>query len=218
MRRPAATLYRIAVALAAVVGIYLSTKDGSFTGSLVYFTIQSNVVVGVVFAWAAVATARGAGHPPQWLKGGTTLFIAITGLVYNLVLAGQPFQMTAALSDTWELGNQLVHVVTPIAAAVDWLLFDEHRRFRWANALHWLAYPFGYLAFALIRGALLDEPNRYPYPFLDVDALGYGGMALNVVIYGGAFLLLGLALVALDRALPRNAPTIATPALQRAAA
>ncbi|MFI0465950.1 Pr6Pr family membrane protein [Saccharopolyspora sp. 5N102] len=215
MHRPAATLFRIAVALAAVVGIYLSTKDGSFTGALVYFTIQSNVVVAVVFAWAAVATACGAGHPPKWLKGGTTLYIAITGLVYNLVLAGQPFQMTAALSGTWELGNQLVHLVTPIAAAVDWLLFDEHRRFRWANALHWLAYPFGYLAFALIRGALLD---RYPYPFLDVNALGYDGMALNVVIYGGAFWLLGLAMVAVDRALPRNAPAVAVPALPRVAA
>ncbi|RKT86508.1 hypothetical protein SAMN05421805_106161 [Saccharopolyspora antimicrobica] len=198
MGRPLAALFRIAVLVAAVTGVYLTSKDG-FADSLVYFTIQSNVLVSVVFAWASWATVRGTGQPPAWLKGGTTLYITITGLVYNLVLADAPFQMGAGTSD---FSDQLVHVITPVAAVVDWLLFDEHRRFRWAAAVAWLVYPVGYLVFALGRGTLLG--TGYPYPFIDVDVIGYDGLALNLLIYGGAFWLLGLALVAVDRALPRN--------------
>ncbi|GGI94952.1 hypothetical protein GCM10011581_35130 [Saccharopolyspora subtropica] len=210
MRRPVAVLFRIAVVITAVLGVHLTTRDSSFTASLAYFTIQSNVLVAAVFAWSASATWRGAGHPPTWLKGGTTLSIAITGLVYNLVLADLPVAPHA--SPIWHLSNQVVHVVTPIAATVDWLLFDEHRRFRFSHAFAWLAYPFGYLGFALVRATTVDGPHRYPYPFLDVDVLGWDGLALNVLLYGGAFWLLGLALVLIDRALPRNAPPAPVPA------
>ncbi|MER7012075.1 Pr6Pr family membrane protein [Saccharopolyspora sp. NPDC000359] len=217
MGRPSAALFRIAVLLTAALGVYLTCKDG-VVSSLVYFTVQSNVLVAVVFAWASWATVRGSGQPPAWLKGGTTLYIAITGLVYNLVLADAPFQMTTGTSGTADLSNQLVHLVVPLAAAADWLLFDEHRRFRWAAAAAWLAYPVGYLGFALVRGALLDGPNRYPYPFLDVDAIGYDGLALNLLVYGGAFWLLGLVLVGVDRALPRNAAPTPEPEPKRVAA
>ncbi|KAA5831790.1 Pr6Pr family membrane protein [Saccharopolyspora hirsuta] len=217
MGRPLAALFRIAVLITAVIGVYLTSKDG-FASSLVYFTIQSNALVAVVFAWASWATVRGSGQPPAWLKGGSTLYIAITGLVYNLVLADAPFQMTPASSGTADLSNQLVHVIVPIAAVADWLLFDEHRRFRWAAAAAWLAYPVGYLVFALVRGALLDGPNRYPYPFIDLDVLGYDGLALNLLIYGGAFWLLGLVLVAADRILPRNAVPTPEPVPERVAA
>ncbi|GAA4618636.1 Pr6Pr family membrane protein [Saccharopolyspora hordei] len=217
MARPWAALYRTAVLVVAVLGVYLTTKDGVLS-SLVYFTVQSNVLVAVVFAWTCWATLRGRGQPPAWLKGATTVAIAITGLVYNLVLADAPFQMTPGTSGTADLSNQLVHVVTPIAVVADWLLFDEHRRFRWAWAITWLAHPIGYLVFALVRGALLDGPHRYPYPFLDLDALGHDGLALNVLVYGGAFWLLGLALVAVDRALPRNTAPAQAPEPERVAA
>lgn len=199
MGRPFAALFRIAVLVAAVTGVYLTSKDG-VAESLVYFTVQSNVLVAVVFAWASWATVRDTAQPPAWLKGGTTLYIAITCLVYNLVLADAPFQMGTGGSD---FSDQLVHLITPIAAIADWLLFDEHRRFRWATATAWLLYPTGYLGFLLVRGVLLG--SGYPYPFVDVDVIGYDGLALNVLTYGGSIWMLSLALVAVDRALPGRA-------------
>ena len=37
----------------------------------------------------------------------------------------------------------------------------------------WLAYPGVYLVYVLARGAVSGE---YPYPFMDVKVLGYGGV------------------------------------------
>ena len=50
--------------------------------------------------------------------------------------------------------------------------------------------------------AVLDPGSEYPYGFIDLDALGWGGLGLNLVLYGGAFYALGLLVVAVDRVLP----------------
>jgi hypothetical protein len=52
----------------------------------------------------------------------------------------------------------------------------------------WLAYPAAWLAYTLVRGA---DTGWYPYPFVDVDKLGYGGVAWRC-----ALLLVGLAAAA----------------------
>jgi hypothetical protein len=56
-------------------------------------------------------------------------------------------------------------------------------------------YPLGYLAYALVRGELR---GLYPYPFIDVPALGYGTALLNafgllLVFTGLGFAMLGLS-------------------------
>ena len=63
-----------------------------------------------------------------------------------------------------------------------------------------IAFPILWLCFTLIRGAVV---HWYPYPFIDVTVLGYGGAALNCVWV--ALLLLGLAAGSdvLDRRLRR---------------
>ena len=84
-----------------------------------------------------------------------------------------------------------------------------HRRLRIRNAAYWLLYPVAYCAFTTVRG-VLSPGSDYPYGFVDVSELGYGGLLLNVLIYGVGFFVLGLALVGLDRLLPARAARRAT--------
>lgn len=185
------------IAVAAVLAGVVLTAAGpaTLTGLLPYFTIQSNIGYGIFAAWAAF---RGRDTPPA-LKGAVTLYVVITGLVYHLVLTNPasgfaigPVERT--LPDT--IGNQLLHTVVPLLAVIDWLLFDERGRFRWRYALYWLAFPLGYLAFALIRGLVVD---KYPYPFINVDELGYDGVSVSALAFAVAFWVLGLLFVAIDR-------------------
>ena len=44
---------------------------------------------------------------------------------------------------------------------------------RWKDAVAWLAYPGVYLVYILARGAV---SGLYPYPFVDVNVLGYAGV------------------------------------------
>ncbi|MEV0586303.1 Pr6Pr family membrane protein [Nonomuraea sp. NPDC050310] len=190
-------LFRIVLVLAAVVGLVCTWRGAASPLSpLVYFTVQSNIVLAVYYL-ARLAGWAGTGR----VKGAVTLYICITGLVFNLVLVGgNPFApvLDGRGDQVLDWGNLLLHTVTPVMAVVDWLLWDRDRGPRWWDAVVWVGYPAGYAVFAVVRGALLapGTPRRYPYPFLDVSVLGYGGLLISVLVYGAVFVLLGLAVVA----------------------
>jgi len=185
------------VAVAAVIAGIVLTAAGpaTVTGLLPYFTIQSTVGYAIFAAWAAF---RGRATPPA-LKGAVTLYVAITGLVYHLVLTNPASGFaigTVQRTLPEAIGNQLLHTVVPLLAVLDWLLFDPRGRYRRRYALYWLAFPLGYLAFALIRGLVV---GRYPYPFINVTELGYDGVAVSAAGFAIAFWILGLLFVAIDR-------------------
>jgi hypothetical protein len=60
----------------------------------------------------------------------------------------------------------------------------------------WLLYPIIYLAYWLIRG---PRVGYYPYFFIDVNALGYSGVALWSGALIVVFLLLGSLMLLVDR-------------------
>lgn len=200
-----AGLLRLAAAAASVMGTY-NTWSGAKAWDWVYFTNQSNIVFAFVMLWAGAATLVRGMQPPAWLKGCVTLYMAITGLVAWLILP--PAVMGPDTLYFFGLPTAtLVHVVAPIAAVADFLLFDEHRRFKWHYPLTWLLYFPAYLAMVLIRAAFFpDQPlsngSMYPYSFVDVAAIGWPQLGVNAVTYLGAFLLGGLALFLVDRILP----------------
>ena len=194
---------RLITAALALAGILLTAAGpAKLLGLLPYFTIQSSLLYGGYVAW--ISRRAGTETDPV-RKGAVTLYVAITGLVYHLVLDNPHSGFAAPAVDrslTDAIGNQLLHTVVPLLAVLDWLVFDARGRFRWRYAGYWLAYPLAYLAFALVRGAIVGE---YPYPFLDVDELGYRGVTITALVFAVAFWLLGLLFVLIDR-LPRPLP------------
>ncbi|MFR9780405.1 Pr6Pr family membrane protein [Micromonospora sp. MS34] len=204
-RRRLAIPFRLAIVLSVVAGIVLTALGpATVTGLLPYFTIQSNVAVGVFAGYAAWLAWRDRPEPPSALKGAVTVYITITGTVYHLVLANpaSPFAMIQPqreLGEWW--GNQFLHTVVPLLAIADWALLDRRGRLRPRHAAWWLAFPLAYLGFALVRGLIV---HRYPYPFIDAGKLGYDGVGVSSLFFAFAFWLLGLLLVGVDKGLARR--------------
>lgn len=189
-------VFRAGLIVAALVGLtYTWVALASPLHPLVLFTVQSNLIL-VGYYGRRVVSRR---PPSAVVKGAVTLYLVITGLVWHFLRmrGANPFDHLGGLA----LGNFLLHYVTPVMAVIDWLAFDRRTRPGWAAAALWLIYPLAYLAFALIRGALLPPGawKRYPYPFLDVDHYGYGGVSLIAAALAVSFLLLGCGLIALRR-------------------
>ena len=69
--------------------------------------------------------------------------------------------------------------------------------------------PDTYFACCIVRvalGASLGyDGNRYPYPFLNADALGWNRLLLNVAVMHVFFSLLGCLFVAVDKCMARHA-------------
>ncbi|MBG0813825.1 Pr6Pr family membrane protein [Planomonospora sp. ID82291] len=200
--------YRVVLVAAGLAGLlctWLAATDP--LNPPVYFTVQSNIMLVAYHVWQL----SGRGVPSAFIKGAVTLFISITGLVAHFILThgASPLLLLpdGQGNDVQDMGNLLLHYVTPIMAFADWLLFDRALRPGWSRPLVWLAYPAAYLVFALTRGALLapGTERRYPYPFLDVDRLGYDGVALQAVLLTAGFAVLGYLLVALHRLVSRTA-------------
>ena len=203
-----AGIFRLAAAGLAIAGTF-TTWSGARPWDWVFFTNQTNLLFAFVMLWAGAASLVRGVQPPAWLKGCVTLYMAITGLVAWLVLPpatmGPETVMVLGLATP-----TIVHVITPIMAGVDFLLFDAHRRFAWHYVFSWMIYFPLYLAFVLLRAAMLPDaplPNGslYPYPFVDVSQLGWAQLGMNAVTYLGAFLAGGLLLFLVDRLLPERA-------------
>jgi hypothetical protein len=210
VRRPAATAFRLLIALAAAAGVTLELLLGDPSQVLGYFAVQSNILLVLVMTLSARRAWTASRPLPGAVQGATLLYVVIAALVHHLLLANEasPFSLTgeaAAAPTGWQaLSHGLLHTVTPIAAVLDWLLLTAPGRLHLRQASTWLLYPLAYLAFSLTRGELLlpGTPDRYLYPFLDVGQDGYKQVFGNVLLLGLSFYALAVLLVALDHARP----------------
>lgn len=210
--RYVAGVFRLVIAFFCLAGTsetWTFAKPANFA----YFTHQTNLLLGITMLWAAIASFTGTKQPPAWLKGMLTLNILITGIVAAVILP--PTDPSEFVYISWLPGIPLVrmvHVIAPILATVDFLVFDEHRRYPWSYAFWWLLYFPVYLAFVLIRAQIWPNSgpekggNPYPYGFVNLKELGWAGLGKNIVIYMAAFCIAGLLLCLIDHVLPRRTP------------
>jgi hypothetical protein len=187
-------LYLLA-ALAALTAIGVQFRSSVLLGGFSavsffsFFTIQANLLAAAV--WAARAL-RPAARLARW-RGAATLYLAATGLVYGVLLAGYQ----AELQTTIPWVDLVLHRVLPLAIVLDWLLQPPRPAPAWRDALPWLIHPALYLVYSLLRGAAV---GWYPYPFLDpAQAGGYAAVAAYAAGIAMAIALLALLLVALAR-------------------
>jgi hypothetical protein len=120
-----------------------------------FFTIQSNLIVGLTSAFLALRE-RPATELFRVVRLIGLVAITVTGIVYHVALA-HLFDL-----ESWSLvGDQLVHTVVPLLAVAGWLLLGPRGltsvRVAWLS----LVFPLAWLGFTLVRGAVV---HWYPYP------------------------------------------------------
>jgi hypothetical protein len=103
--------------------------------------------------------------------------------------------------ESWALvADNLLHTIVPILAVIGWLVFGPRRltsrRILWLSAV----FPIAWCIFTLIRGAIV---GWYPYPFIDVNVLGYGKVFVNCVWIAVLYLGVAAALTTFDGWLDR---------------
>lgn len=175
-----------------------SAFDGFIT-VLSYFTIQSNILVAVCSTGILLAPESKAGRFLGNISFQTAveLYILIVGLTYNTVLR------SIWKPEGWFIvANELLHVVVPVLFTVYWLFIVPKGALRWSSMRNWLIYPLVYLVYTIVRGVFV---NWYPYPFLDVSRLGYGGVIVNSIMMTIIISFIALVLTGIDRMGGRNA-------------
>ena len=162
-----------------------------------YFTILSNVLV---LATSVVLARTPDRDGPWWrvLRTGTVVGITITGLVHWFLL-----RPILDLHGADAAVDKLLHVVVPLLAVAAWAAVGPRGRVGPREVGLSLSWPVAWTVYTLVRGVLVDW---YPYPFLDLDELGWGRVVVNVVGIAVLFVVVGFAVIGADRLLRRRVP------------
>ncbi len=183
------------IALLAFSGIaikfYLNYQQGgAVLGALShlfqFFTIWTNSLVFIVMLLIAIGR-----HIKQPVPLATASAILGVGIIFHALLSSSEPQFGLDL-----LGNLITHTFIPILTVLWWLVFQAQLKFQCKDALACIALPAIYCIYALLRA---EFSGFYPYPFIDLPALGSARLITNVIGMGFAFYLFGLLLIACSK-------------------
>lgn len=211
--RPLAVITRTATVAIAVWALWLLLGVGTAQFSLAgfaYYTSLTNllglvwalIVLGVTVGRVTRSGWRGSASVAPRTGAAVAAAIFITMLIYLVILAPTAFTMDSGY-EPFTLSDNLVHIVVPSLLILDWALYANKGQLRWTDPLLWALIPYAYMAFALLRPVFSDAPlphgGTYPYPFLNVDELGAGGVATGIAGLSAAIFAILFLFVALDR-------------------
>jgi MFS family permease len=206
---PGSATRRRFVAVAAILGwaglsiqLYLIfysrwTLAASLMGGLMsffsYFTVLSNTLVATVLTCELTSRESAARRwfLQPWVSSGIAVSIAVVGLAYSVLLRHLWHP------EGWQwLADELMHDVMPLLFLIYWWCCVPKGTLRLKHIALWVIYPVVYFGYSLLRGHLLAT---YPYPFIDVEKLGYPQVFINA---GGlllGFVAIALLVIAVDR-------------------
>nr|WP_246257290.1 Pr6Pr family membrane protein [Pararobbsia alpina] len=165
-----------------------------------YLTNLTMLAVAISFSCVAMRVRFA---PARFFRKSTVLtavvvYVVFVGVAYNTLLRHlwTPSGYRALL-------NELMHTVIPLLCALYWLLFVPRFHLLLRDSLFWLVYPLCYLLITFWRGS---ETDFYPYPFIDVGALGYERVLINSLSLLFGFFLLMAVFIAINHRRPRPTP------------
>jgi hypothetical protein len=169
-----------------------------------FFTIEANILTVVVCLIGAIfALAR---RPdPRWYSVFRVIvvtYMAVTGVVYNLLLRGVELPQ----GTTVEWSNEVLHVVACAYLVLDWLFAPGRPVLAWRTLRAIIIFPIVWVVYTLLRAPFTTELNYggkawYPYPFLNPSLANEGcwSVFFYVVLIAGVVCGAGAAAIWVSR-------------------
>ncbi len=168
-----------------------------------YYTNLSNYIcMGYMFVALIVTIKKARNNESGSVNVAPTfnflcvIMILVTCIVYNVLLAKEYSVAHYFLT----IQNLLLHLILPIMFIIHWAIFCEHGKLRWYHPLMCLIMPLIYVVVILIRSLFVSGTGVlvYPYFFLNVDKLGWGGVIAYIFALLVIFVMIGYIFYAFD--------------------
>lgn len=193
----------LALSLQFYLSVHMSIADGS--GALhgiwmyfAFFTVLTNLLVAAVLTTPQLAPRSAAAqycmHPDT--IAGISVNIVLVCIAYNLLLRD-----TWNPRGLWLVADILLHDAVPALFVVYAWLGTVGAPLRFMPRLLWSIWPVSYFLYAMLRGS---ATGFYPYPFINIHALGYVRVLGNATGILGAYFVLATALYSLEWLLRRR--------------
>ena len=195
---PTTNIARLCAAILALITLsgllirlVLATEQfGSFLSGLShlyqFFTIVTNTLVFLVMFFIAIGKTV---H--RVIVHSTVVSIMGVGIIFHALLSH------AGAQDGLDgLANLITHTVVPVLTPLWWVIHSDLRSMKWRDSFFSLLWPSAYCVYALMRA---EFSNFYPYPFIDLQKLGWNGLLHSVFNLSLAFLVLALLTIGYAR-------------------
>jgi hypothetical protein len=163
-----------------------------------YFTIWSQIVVGVVMTLLYLNPARD-GKLFRVFRLDSILMITVTGVVYNLLLG--PNYPPQGLN---QISSPIQHTITPLITVLVFVIAGPRGWITLKNIVAALVVPIVYVFYTLTRGAII---GKYPYDFFDVITEGYAYVLIFVMGILFASIIVAGFYWGIDKVLSRKSKT-----------
>ncbi len=163
-----------------------------------YFTNLSNIFAAAVLLSGAFSLIqhRDPTVRDDIIRGRSVVCMALVGIVFSLLLRDQD------LGSLLPWVNIVLHYVMPVVIVLDWLYQPPKTKLALKQAAYWLIFPFLYLVYSIIRGAII---GWYAYPFFDpAKSGGAVGVALYCIAILAMFFFLSWLLMTLGNTFERR--------------
>jgi hypothetical protein len=169
-----------------------------------FFTIDSNVAtIVVLLIGAALVFVKK--DDPHWFtvfRAIVVTYMAVTGVVYNLLLRGVELPQ----GTTVEWSNEVLHVVACAYIVLDWFIAPGRVPLAWRSLRAIVVFPLVWVVYTMIRAPFTAGDNHggkpfYPYPFLDPSLAheGWFSVAFYIVLITGVVLGAGAGVIWVSR-------------------
>ncbi len=191
LARTAAQLLAAITLAGLIIRVILATEQfGSFFSGVShlfqFFTIATNTLV--LWVMGSMSLNR---PVHRILQHATVVSIVGVGIIFHALLSH-----AGAQHGLDGLANLITHTLVPSLTLFWWLVFADLRSTRWRDSLFSLIWPSAYCVYALVRA---EYSNFYPYPFINLETLGWIGLLKSVGNLSLAFLVLALLTIAYAR-------------------
>lgn len=185
MKDKISLLLKIIIVIVSGIGLYLNFKLLTFRESVIYFTIQSNILCFIFFLIVVILTLCNKLHKNEFYyisKGMVTMAITITMFVYQLLLSSAG-GMGAYTNHALECN--FVHLFVPILVIADYILFGEKGNLKRNYPFYWSIVLLAYVIFNIIYvslGGRFQGGATYPYFYMNIDEYGLFGVFMNCLV------------------------------------
>jgi hypothetical protein len=192
----------VLVGLAIQLPVAMDNTEGFFDtpakrglNMFTFFTVQSNILVGVSTALLALDRAR----PTTAFR--TLRLTALVGITLTFIVFHLALRELQDLTGQAAVADFLLHTASPLLCVGGWLLFGPRGQTSRSTVLLSLVFLVAWGTFTLVRGEIV---GWYPYPFMEPFEHGYLRVALNLVLVGAIFVGLSAGAHWLDGRLSRR--------------
>lgn len=151
-----------------------------------YFTLLTNTMTLLLMLWITM------GRPIslQLIKA-IIIAIVLVGVLYHALLSH-----LVSLSGIELWADHGTHTFVPVLSGLWWVFLAPKPDFRWSDVGLWLIWPILYVVYIMTRASF---SGFYPYPFLNLPEIGWGGLIPSVAGLLVAFVVVGWLMTFLGR-------------------